>query len=1485
MTDLSGAGVRVLLIGTATHPGPTLTSVPAVSRTINALRDRLISRCGVPADQVRLLADPETARDMATAIAEEAQQAQTTLLLYYLGHGLIGPGNELYLAASSTDQLTPGLAAHQALRLADLREALSACRASSVVVVLDCCFSGRAKLGNRSPQQFTLPPAHGMYLLGSAEQLALAPEDAQYTAFTGALIKLVDEGDPRGPRLLTLDAAYDYLFRTLRAQQGPLPRRQAGDRSGGLVLAVNPAQPEPVGRVEEEPFPGGCPYLGLESFAVDDAEFFHGRERLVEDLVRACGKALAGRQSVIVVGPSGAGKTSVLRAGLVAALRRGVPELPGSAGWPSVLLTPGAHPLQGLAAALHPDGIAGSESLRADPGSAAALVGGVLAEQSAERLVLVVDQLEELFTVCQSQSERTAFLAALAALAADAQALVVLALRADFYGQALDFPELAAALRDHQVQAVAMRPEELRAAIERPAELAGLTLDEGLADLLLHELGATQLTGPEPGTLPMLSHTLWAIWRQRHGARLTVAGLRATGGITQAIARTADDTYDQLDEAGRSALRRMLPRLVRVDDRSVDTAQRVDRASLVQGLPDSEAAERALYRFAEARLLVLDEQTVALSHDALLRGWLRLRAWVDADREWLRTRQRLAADAETWWEAGQDPSLLYRGTRLAAAREGAAEADRAEELPSRLTEFLDRSKRYERRRVRRGRAAIASLVVLTLLSVSGGGLALTFQQESRAQQQHAVAQLVAAEAADLRNSQPGLAKQLAVAAYRLDPQANRAALFAAVGTDGVFDGQDRAADLAQSTDGRRLAISTGNSVALWSTAGAGEGRIQLPGVGPVALSPDGRLVAAAAGQQGKPAVRLWDIGDPAHPKELAIPPAADQSGVTALAFSPDGHMLAAGTDGGTIRLLDLSEPAAPKPLPALTGHTGVVDSLTFAPSGRTLASAGADRSVHLWDLVAPARPVALPKLDGGPLADNLHPKPLHRLAFSPDGNLLVGPGDGDGNALRLWDVRNPTQPHLAKTDEYATVPDCRTHLISAAFSPDGHLLATVCEHSAMLWQVSTDPPDVVNINAMEEPLVDEATATTGPALFVPAGNPLLAKPVTGLVLTATGRGVHLTDVTNPFQPGAAASLGRSPSGFVVPVTFSSGPRQLVAWEGESDGALWDLSGDPPHHRLAALPGSGQLGAAGVAFSPDGRILATGELDQNGKPVVRLRSTEQPDAAVLSTIDGLDNSAGALAFASDGRTLAVSDTNDHLDGRVTPTVKLYDLADRTHPHRIAVLPGEVFRLAFSSDHHLLAGGGADSLQLWDTTDPRHPTVLPPKPLTAGALVSEPAFSPDGHLLAVSDSTGATRLWEVTGDRLGDADPVVVQAPGTGPGISFSPDGRTLAMTGTGDSFAAVGPRYPHIELWDVGNWRVPTLQAVVATGPTSGVRTSEIAVSADGKLLATVGATVDIWSTDQPTTLETICESVGDTITDEQWQRYVPGGTPYRKPCP
>ncbi|MFF9396758.1 WD40 repeat domain-containing protein [Streptomyces griseoluteus] len=566
----------------------------------------------------------------------------------------------------------------------------------------------------------------------------------------------------------------------------------------------------------------------------------------------------------------------------------------------------------------------------------------------------------------------------------------------------------------------------------------------------------------------------------------------------------------------------------------------------------------------------------------------------------------------------------------------------------------------------------------------------------------------------------------------------------------------------------------------------------------------------------------------------------------------------------------------------LTGHAGQVDSMAFAPSGRTLASAGADKSVHLWDLTAPTRPVSLPKLAGGPVAQDLQHKPLHRLVFSPDGHLLVGPGDGDGNALRIWDVRNTTQPRLAKTADQAGAPDCRARLISVAFSPDGGLLATVCEHSTVLWQMNAGP---VAVNTIEEPRVDADTDTSGRALFVPAGNPLLVKPVTGLLLTATGRGVHLTDVTNPFQPGAAASLGESPSGFVVPVAFSSGSRRLLAWEGDSDGALWDLSGDPPHHLLTRLPGSGQLGAAGTAFSPDGHILATGELGPNGRPVVRLRSTEKPGIPVLSSIDDLDNSAAHLAFSPDGRTLAVADNNDDTHGRVAPTVKLYGLADPAHPQRIAALPGEVWSLAFSPDRQLLTGGGSKSLLLWDITDPRHPATLPRRPLSAGSIDSEPTFRPDGRWLAVADSTGATRLWPVAHGQVSDSDPVIFRSANSGPGIAFSPDGRTLVMTSPGDSYANVGPRYPHIELWDVSNPQVPVRNGVVSTSESSGIRGPELAYSPDGKLIATIDATVDVWSTDQPATLEVLCQSVGDTIRQDQWQRYVPGGTPYRKPCP
>jgi hypothetical protein len=1057
VTDLSGTGVRILLMGTATHQGPTLTPVPAVARTMEALRLRLVERCRVNPEQIRSVLDPPDARTMAAALAEQARLTQTVLLVYYLGHGLLGSGGELYLAASNTDQLTPGLAAHQALSFSAVREALGAARASAVVVVLDCCFSGRASLGGRRLEtSFTLPPTHGMYLLSSAEQLALAPADNTYTTFTGELINLLDHGDPRGPHLLTLDAAYDYLFRALRAKNGPLPRRQAGDQSGGLVLATNPAQPTlPDRPVESEPAPGRCPYPGLAAFDVEDAEYFHGRDQVLTELLDALSRSVAEPGPVVVVGPSGSGKTSLLHAGLLAGLRGGAAGLPGSAGWPQLVLTPGADPLERLAARLHPDGTAGATSLRDDPGSATKLLDTVRADRPDadrpdDRLVLVVDQFEELFTLCRNENDRAAFVRALAAIAGSpdegpVRALVVLALRADFYGHATAYPELVAALRHSQVLLRPMSAEELRAAIEAPAAAVGLRLDEGLADVILHELGATRPSGPEAGALPLLSHSLWATWQRRAGARLTLAGYRASGGITKAVATTADETYASLDPAGQRAVRHMLPRLVQIGDETADTARPVDRATLLLGLPDPEAAEHALRRLADARLITLDRDAVRISHEALLHAWPLLGEWIEADRDWLRIHQQLSVDARAWQEAEQDPSLLYRGSRLAAVQASRASV---EALEPPLVKFLDAAQRQERRVARARTIVTAVLSVLLLVAVTAGIGAALFQRQAVDQRNRAVARLIAAEAEDLRDRQPGLAKQLSLVAYRMDREAGAGAIFNSQQTPGILNGQEHAIDLAQSKDGSILAISTGAAVALRAGAGRALAHLDVPSVGPITLSPNGRLLVAGVTTGKKDnatsQVRLWNIEDPTHPKELPAQP-ADTPRLAALAISSDGRVLVNGTESGAIQVWDITDPTRPRALSRLTGHTGAIQSLAFAATRRMLVSSSADQKARLWDLSDPTRPAQLSVVDQPHHYEFSKSLIVHTVAFSSNGKWLVAAVEQNSSQYpRLWDIRDPRSPHGMEIPKADRNSGGCSDIRAVVFNLSGSFLAESC---------------------------------------------------------------------------------------------------------------------------------------------------------------------------------------------------------------------------------------------------------------------------------------------------------------------------------------------------------------------------------------------------------------------------------------------------------
>ncbi|MGW5424054.1 caspase, EACC1-associated type [Streptomyces sp. NPDC003943] len=1523
MTDLSGPGVRVLLIATAHHGGPLLTSVPSVATSFRDLKNVLIERCGVRDENLRPLLDPADAQTMARAVTEEAQRADSVLLVWFIGHGLLGPEGELYLAAGNTDRLTPGMAEHQALSFSSLRQALGASRASSVVVVLDCCFSGRASLGGEpSTRSFAMAPAHGMYLMGSAEQLALAPPDMKHTAFTGAVIELLTEGEPRGLPQLTLDAVFDGVFRLMSDRQRPLPRRQAGDRSGQLVIAPNPAvaaQHEPPD--ETEPAQRRCPYPGLDAFRVDDADVFFGRDRMTERLLDRLETVAETDEPgpLVLVGPSGSGKSSLLNAGLAAALReRG---LLGSTSWLTLRLTPGRSPLQRLATQLGavPETV---DVLREDPGRAAELGERLTADRPEQRLIVLVDQLEEVFTLCTA-AERTAFLRALTALTRPSDegrpgTLVVLALRADFYGQAAAHPELLTALRDTQLLVEPMTTGELRAAIEGPAAAAGLALDGGFADVILHEFGTTGDGQPAAGALPLLSHVLWATWTRRTGSRLTVAQYRATGGIEEAIKTTAEETYEALDPAGREAARLMLPRLVRVGEGSTDTAgladraellhglpdtaQPVDRSELLYGLPDTGAAQEAIDRFTRARLLTLDHATVRISHEALLRTWPRLREWVDADRDWLRARQQLAADAVAWERAGRDSSLLYRGNRLAAVRERAASAPAsAVEPDSVLAEFLDTSWRRERRGVRRLRTTVAILTTLVLLAGTGLFGSYVFQRRAERASDRDLARYLSAEAEGLRSQQPGLAKQLSLLSYRIDHEAGRGALLNSRTTPGVINAEEPAYDLAYSGDGRILAISVGDAIELRFPDGST--RVGTGVIGPVTVSRDGRTLAAIIydKHRSKTAwVRIWDLSDPRHPRQTAAP-RLDHA-VHALALSPDGRTLYGGQTTGEIHVWDIADRTAPRPLPTLRAHSTRVDSLAVSPRRDLLASMSLDGRIQLWNTTDPQHPEPVTVLQGEKYDRTrlANAWPLHRVAFDPAGRILAAPVTKKTHTdLALWRLDVPAKPQRMRpksgpTDD-SSVFCSATGMTSVAFSPIREYAVGTCDGTWHTWiYARTVVPGAILSGATGGSVDDDEAGTV---LFDP-GTPRR-------LLQATQRGVHVSYLDNSARLGAQSFLPSTPGTGGQFDYRKVGNRSLIALQGVGVNYLWDVTELPDSAVLRGTTLSPDMfTGADIALSPDGRLLADVEVfegkkaDKKGKKQqyvgVRLRDTAVPPrGAPLSTIEeDLVNGVQALAFSPTAPILAVSDMNGWRDmNRKAPVVRIYDIANPRRPRQIARIEATTTELDFSPDGETLIltdspftdpeapqPAAEDELEGWDLTDPTRPRQRWARPVPDGTDSPNVVFRPDGKLLATYDGGGTLKLWRFEGNRLTDELSRLHVSRYAGP-LAFSPDGTHLALLGQNpvDEF----DRRP--EIWDVTDPKAPERQYYLPPADSGDVYA--LRFSPDGEFLALVRASagIELWATRPERDIDDLCASAGDPITPQQWKQYLPD-RPYQPPC-
>ena len=1091
-----------------------------------------------------------------------------------------------------------------------------------------------------------------------------------------------------------------------------------------------------------------CPFKGLASFEVSDADFFFGRDRLVAELVAR----LVGANLLGVVGPSGSGKSSAVRAGLLPAVASGV--LPGSEGWERVLLRPGEHPLASLRRALRVDGTE-------DPISTA------LARLEPEtKLLLTVDQFEETFTACRDELERAAFMDALADAPQrrDGTVAIVLALRADYYGACASHPRLSRLLGESQVLVGPMEPTELAQAIEGPADKAGLDVEPDLVARLVEDVAG------QAGGLPLLSTALLELWQRREGVRMRLVAYERTGGVQGAVARLAEQAYGKLTPDEQRAARRMLLRLAGSGEDDAVVRRRVALGEL-EVARDKQAA-RVLEVMAASRLVTVGVGTAEVAHEALLREWPRLSGWLEEDVDGRRLHRRVTDAARDWDAAGRDTGELYRGARLSAALDWAAE--HGGELNRLEREFLEESRlvsereaERSRRTNRRLRTLLVGALAFLAVAIAAGVLALDQRGDARNAAVVADAQRLGAEAQT---------------AERLE----NALLLARAGVE---------LDASAATRSSLLTVLQRSPAQLGTLPGTAGGELWT-----VAVSPDGRLVAVG-GERG--AVKVYDV---ASRRPLGEPYRLGRGAVNSLRFSPDGSTLAvAGAEGPRApTVVDLIDPRTRERnqrvvLPSYPYPIEFVAAvgLEFLPNGRELvveqthydsfdAPGSMLTRVNLRTGAVEGRPLHIGRQGSRGLSatadrrrlfvtapqDNatyaIDPERLRVLkrypvgdvtgAVSPNGRLFALGSDKGG--LRLLDLRSGgirrfQGRHDAAVNFMTFTPDGRTLVSSGA---DGNVIA---------WDVERGELRETFSGHSEGNIYDLAVSSDGRTLYS-AGTDSRA-----IVWDLAGdrRLVRPFEAGRPFATDDGdrypVELGLSPDGGTLARTNDDGTVDLI-----------DTQTLRRRGRVRALDGF----AAAVDFSPNGRLLAVS--GEGGEVTLWDARTLRSAGPQLT---GLRTTSQALAFSPDSELLAVGELGRPSRDFTQFTggnVRVWDVRRRalTDVH----FPVASISVAFSPDARLLAAAGRE-----------RPSEI--RNARSGELVARlrtadwgrsVAFSPDGSLLATGDWAGRAQLWSTetwkpVGRPLEGQEGRILT-------LDFSRDGRTLASASEDGT----------VVLWDV-----------------------------------------------------------------------------------
>jgi WD40 repeat protein/DNA-binding SARP family transcriptional activator len=1213
----------------------------------------------------------------------------------------------------------------------------------------------------------------------------------------------------QGDALRTLHQARSVLVSELGVEPGAelIALEQAILRQDPSLVAAA-ALPEPG---------ASCPYLGLVPYDVADADGFFGREREVE----ACLGRLAAVGVLVVVGPSGGGKSSLVRAGVAASLER--------RGRLVVVITPGARPMDAL----------------------------IALPVSGSVPVLVVDQCEEAITLCDDQAARVMFFSALAAHARRGQ--LVIALRADRLGELSGHPDFAALMEPGLHLLSAMSEPDLRAAIEGPARQVGLLLEPGLVDLLVREVEG------EAGALPLLSHALHETWQRREGRTLTVEGYQATGGIRGSVAQSAEEIYHQLPDEQRPYLRDLLLRLVTPTHDGEPVLNRVPIRTVATDAEHEHLVEVLI----RARLVTSDDDTVELAHESLARAWPRLRTWLDDDVDGQRILRHLWLAAEAWDGMGRPDSELYRGVRLAQALDWQTSAN-PDLTPAEAT-FLDTSTERERaeaesgeqrlrhqaRQNRRLRALLAGVALLLVAAVFAGLLAV--RQGDRADRA-AIAARAEAERAD----------QAAVRAEGEAQRADRAATAAdarRVGAQALLvDDIDHSLLLA--VEGVRLddSIDTrANLLAALSRSPEliGSTRTDGPDLISVGVSPDGETVGVG---HAYGAVSFYDTSTKEQLGTYGDTP------IWKWEYRPDGGQLAASGQPGpssgsvlaqpSVRLVDPAtfedEPAQLGGIPA----SAFVSAPHYSADGRFLGATfeesdgGNDSSVAVWDLSSPEEPVLRFDLPGIG----------YELDLSPDGTLLyVGRADppalgvyevATGQLLRsasvpaawmevspdgsLLAIAGGTDVVLLDATTLAEVRRLRGHsewVQTVRFSPSGALLASGSDdRTAIVWDVAT--------GTRRELLRGSSTDVWGVAF----------SPDEGTLYSSSGPTVLTWDLVGDrrFVPrGRLPASNSAPISPAVEGAFDSPTGEATAFTGcpTVDGpAVLQFVDNTTNQALAPID-TGHRCYGWFAWRPDGQRFATTGDDgfvriwdwRTGQLVAERHVAPEHVSGLDYTRDGqriVVTQRSGTTYALDADTLEADGPPAHVEGEI---VQLYASPDN---HTAIVLTSDRFVHVDLDTGEVIHQGEAD----FD--------------LLSGA------FSPDGRRFAVGGSDGAVRVLDVaTGQWV--APPTAAHA-----GSAF--------VSSAGDSRFVSGGADGAIILWDADTGAPGDKLPGPSTGVGRVGRmlpdghTVRIASPPDW--------TVETWDTRLDHWIDVACSIAGRNLTEGEWNDAFPG-RPYHQTCP